>query len=373
MKVLILSITAGQGHHACGAAISDYLKSKGVQCRMLDCLSYINKLLGESVSQGYLLSTQYSPAAYGKLYRLAEKKEKPNGMLSLPKMTVSLLAKKLENYCLAYEPDLIVCTHVFAAQLATEFTVCKVPTIGIITDFCVHPFWEDTKIDYYVTASELLENQVRKKVGNGANLLPFGIPINEKFSHSVSKQEARAALGIEDKTTVFIISGSMGYGNIVKHIKHLDRLNLDFQIVSVCGRNEHAKKKVDALSLSRKIYNYGYVNNVDVMMDAADIIITKPGGLTSSEALAKGIPMILMNPIPGQEDRNAEFFLNNGIATLISETFPVDECLFDMLNNDWRLPLMETAVKNVAKPHAAKELGDFIIETVNTRLREKNN
>ena len=104
MKVLILSITAGQGHHACGAAISDYLKSKGVQCRMLDCLSYINKLLGESVSQGYLLSTQYSPAAYGKLYRLAEKKEKPNGMLSLPKMTVSLLAKKLENYCLAYEP-----------------------------------------------------------------------------------------------------------------------------------------------------------------------------------------------------------------------------------------------------------------------------
>ncbi len=366
MKVLILSITAGQGHHQCGMAISDYLKGKGVQCKMVDCLSYINRLLGESVSHGYLLSTQYSPGAYGKMYRLAEKKER---QMSLSRVTINLLAKKLENYCYDYNPDLIVCTHVFAAQLATEFAYLKVPTIGVITDFTIHPFWEDTEMDYYVTASELLENQARKKLGKSAGILPFGIPINQKFSTSLTKQEARKVLGIKDKRTVFIISGSMGFGDMVDQIKQLDRLDMDFQIISVCGRNDKARKRIDELHTAKDIYNYGYVNNVDVMMDASDVIITKPGGLTSSEALAKGVPMILMNPIPGQEDRNAEFFLNNGIASLVSDTFPVDECLYHILNNEWRLPMMEYAVKNTAKPNAAKDLGEFIIETINSGVR----
>lgn len=225
-------------------------------------------------------------------------------------------------------------------------------------------------MDYYVTANELLENQVRKKIGRTVGILPFGIPINSKFSTSRSKQEARKELGINDKKTVFIISGSMGYGDISKTIKQLDGLNLDFQILAVCGRNAKAKKKIDGLETQKDVYTYGYVSNVDVMMDAADIIITKPGGLTSSEALAKGVPMILTNPIPGQEDRNAEFFLNNGIASLISDTHPVDECLYQILKNDWRLPLMEQAVKNIAKPNAAKDLGDFIIETINSGICE---
>lgn len=368
MKVLILSVTAGQGHHQCGRAISDYLKSKGVECVMVDCLSYINKTLGESVSHGYLLSTQYSPVAYGKIYRMAEKKES-QPPLSLPKITISLLAKKLEKYCYNYNPDLILCTHVFAAQFVTEFQFLDVTTIGIVTDFTIHPFWEDTSLDYYVIANELLQNQAMKKLGRNANILPFGIPINQKFSNSTDKHKARQLLGLKDKTTVFIVSGSMGFGNIEKHIMALDHLDLDFQIVSVCGRNQRAKNHIDKLKLRKDIYNYGYVDNIDLIMDACDVIITKPGGLTTSEALAKGIPMILMNPIPGQEDRNAEFFLNNGVASMISETFPVDECLFHILNSKWRLPMMKYAVSNMAKPNASQMLGDFIIETVNSKLR----
>ncbi|MBQ3114673.1 MAG: glycosyltransferase [Clostridia bacterium] len=368
MKVLILSVTAGQGHHQCGMAVSEYLKSKNVECKMVDCLSYINKILGESVSQGYLLSTHYSPVTYGKIYRMAEKKE-PQSPLSLPKLTVNLLAKKLEKYCYNYNPDLILCTHVWASQLVTEFQYLKVPTIGIITDFTIHPFWEDTCMDYYVTASELLENQARKKLGSTANVLPFGIPISTKFANRTPKQEAREKLGFKDKTTVFIISGSMGFGHIEKQITALDSLKKDFQIVSVCGRNERAKKHIDKLKLTKDIYNFGYVNNIDLLMDASDIIITKPGGLTTSEALVKGLPMILMAPIPGQEDRNAEFFLNNGVALMITDTFPIDECLFHILYNNDRLSMMKTAIEKMAKPNSAKMLGDFIIETINSNLR----
>lgn len=368
MKVLILSVTAGQGHHQCGMAVSEYLKSQNVECKMVDCLSYINKILGESVSHGYLFSTQHSPVTYGKIYRMIEKKE-PQSPTSLPRLTVTLLAKKLEKYCYNYNPDLILCTHVWASQLVTEFQYLKVPTIGIITDFTIHPFWEDTCMDYYVTASELLENQARKKLGSTANILPFGIPISPKFSNHTPKEKAREILGFKNKTTVFIISGSMGFGHIEKQITALDNLDADFQIVSVCGRNERAKNHIDKLKLKKDIYNYGYVNNIDLLMDASDIIITKPGGLTTSEALTKGLPMILMTPIPGQEERNAEFFLNNGVAAMITDTFPIDECLFHILNNKERLLMMKHAIENMAKPDAAKMLGDFIIETINSNLR----
>ena len=149
---------------------------------MLDCLSYINKLLGESVSQGVsAFDTVLSGGVRQIVPNLAEKKKKPNGMLSLPKMTVSLLAKKLENYCLACEPDLIVCTHVFAAQLCNGIYRVQGSHNRNYNGFCVHPFWEDTKMDYYVTASELLENQVRKRWETTLTFCPSEYRLTKNF------------------------------------------------------------------------------------------------------------------------------------------------------------------------------------------------
>jgi len=366
MKVLVLSITAGQGHHQCAMALIDYLRSKGIECEMVDALEHITPLLSESVAQGYLLSTQYSPSAYGGFYRLAEKKGKPSAKVSLSRMAANVLSMKMSKYIKKSNPDLIVCTHVYSAQMVTEMSDIKAKTIGIITDFTIHPFWEDTDLDYYVTASELLTHQAIKKGIDAKKIKPFGIPIQEKFSKKLEKSKAREKLGLDDKPTVFVMSGSMGYGNLVKHIRRLDKLSMDFQIISVCGRNKRMKSTIDALQTTKTIHNYGYVDNVDLIMDASDVIITKPGGLTVSESLAKGLSMILMNPIPGQEDRNAEFLLNNGIAMMMSSTCPVDECLYQMLSNEWRLKHLREGVAYMGKPHAAKNLGDFIIENINS-------
>ncbi len=172
---------------------------------------------------------------------------------------------------------------------------------------------------------------------------------------------------IEDKTTVLVMSGSMGFGNLARQIKKMDALSSDFQIICVCGRNTRAKKRIDKLDMSHKIYNYGYVDNVDVLMDAADIIVTKPGGLTVSEALAKRLPMILINPIPGQEERNTEFLLNNGIAMKMTRTCPVDVCVFQMLVNNWRYALSKDIVEYVGKPFAARDLGEFVINYVKNK------
>ena len=176
-----------------------------------------------------------------------------------------------------------------------------------MTDFTIHPFWEDADLDYYVTANELLNHQASKKGIDTSKILPIGIPIHPKFGKKMDKLEARNILGIEDKPTILIMSGSMGYGNLETIITDMDTMDMDFQIISICGNNKNLKE--DRWDDNKeKVYNYGFTDKVDIIMDAADCIVTKPGGLTTSESLAKGLPMIIINPIPGQEERNLQNF-----------------------------------------------------------------
>ncbi len=362
MKILILTISAGQGHHQTAAAMENYFLEAGESCRVLDAYKYISPILSDSVEKSYLLSTQYTPKMYGSIYKAAEHK-KPRRGFSFWSFTNGIMGRKLQSYIEDYNPDVVICTHIFSA-LAMTYMAPAFPNainIGIITDFTVHPFWEDTELDYYVTASHLLTRQCVKKGIPEEKVLPFGIPIHKKFSNSMDKAEARELLGISDKTTFLIMMGSMGYGNVGKLVKRMDTIDFDFQILCVCGRNMRAKRNIDTMKTAHDLYSYGFVDNVDVMMDAADFIVTKPGGLSMSEVLTKGLPAILVNPIPGQEDRNLDFFLNNGLAMHVSSTFPIDEAVFQLLSNKWKAKYAPGASRYFAKVDSAKQLGDFVL------------
>ena len=163
------------------------------------------------------------------------------------------------------------------------------------------------------------------------------------------------------------MSGSMGYGNIVNGIMALDRLDLNFQIATICGNNKKLKAQIDELKTRKEIFNYGYVNNVDVFMDAADCIVTKPGGLTTSEALAKGLPMLMNNPVPGQEDRNVEFLLNAGAAVKISKTFPIDDALQQLFLSEKRRQILTDSIQLLGKPNSTKDLVAFIVGLISGR------
>ncbi len=362
MKVLILTITAGHGHNQTAGAIYNYLKTQGHNALTLDAYEYINPVLKDSINYGYLISTSISPRVYGKFYRLAEKREKADSPVSILKITNSILAKKIHAFLEDYRPDVIICTHVYAALLISYLKShgYTIPTLGIITDFTMHPYWEETDIDYYVLANESLVHQAVKKGLPKEKLLSFGIPIHPKFSVSSSRQVARKALGIADKPTILVMSGSMGYGNIAKNIRSLLEMEGDFQIISVCGNNKNAKKKIDKLVKTKPLYNFGFVNNVDTLMDASDIIVSKPGGLTTSEALAKDLPMVIVSPIPGQEERNTEFLVNNGLARAVTSTYPVDEAVYQLLHDERKLDAIRQTIRLYQKPHATKDLAEFI-------------
>jgi len=176
MKVLILTVTAGHGHNQAAAVIMDYLKERNVECEVLDTYEYINPILSESVAKGYLISTKFTPAVYGKLYHIAEKRERSNKKLSISTLINAILSKKLTGFLHEYDPDVIVCTHIFAAQIISYLQkkgTIRAKTIGIVTDFTIHPFWEDTDLDCYVTASELLTHQAAKKGIDVIKLLPL--------------------------------------------------------------------------------------------------------------------------------------------------------------------------------------------------------
>lgn len=349
-------------------ALEECFKSEradSVECMTLDVFEYVNPLLADSVQKGYLMSTKMIPKAYGAFYRVSEQRN-VSKYSSVGKLVKTILNKKLMQFLNEYQPDAIVATHIFSA-IAISYLRKKygmpAKTYAIITDFTVHPFWEDVDIDYYITATDLLDYQAMKKGYPLDKVKPFGIPILRKFADSIPKAEARRRLALEDKFTVLVMTGSMGYGSdVFSNLEKMDELPADFQLITVCGNNKKLKQHIDEMPKQKKFINYGFTDNIDVLMDAADCIITKPGGLSTSEALAKRLPIIMLDPIPGQEDRNEEFMLNNGIALSVSKTYPIDEILYQIIQHPWKLEQLRENMKYFSKPNSARDLARFILE-----------
>lgn len=373
MKVMILSVTAGFGHHATAKAVGDELETRGAEVRTLDVYEYINRAVKGTIDKGYLFSSKHTKELYRLVYALAE--NHGNSYFATPISIINVVnalgAGKFARIVTDFNPDVLVCTHIFAAQLINEIKkrgLLTTTTIGIITDYTIHPYWEDVPyIDYVVTASELLHHRSLKRGIESNRLLHFGIPIHPKFNHVIDRAEACRQLNIDpDCPTILMMGGSMGYSNNKKLIQSLSTTGMDFQLLVVCGNN---KRQHRDLSHTLETYNgpctvlpYGFVNNVEVMMSAADCIITKPGGLTVSEALAKNLPMILVNPIPGHEERNVEFLMNNGMAMLVTKTFPVDEAVYHLFKNPARLQSMRETMHAIAHPDATERLCSFILD-----------
>ena len=367
LKILFLSIPTGGGHHQAARALERYFEGReDVECRMLDMAENVNSALAEAVSKGYILTTSVTPKLFGTIYDLLDARENPSTEASRTiRVLMSAFQKKLRASIAAFRPDVIVSTHPFCTitlNRAAKRHPISAQMISIVTDFTVHPFWEQARSDYYVTASELLSYQAMKKWGTNEQVLPLGIPIDPKFSRKIPKEEARKQLGVDDKFTVLIMMGSMGYGTSTPDVlRTLDRMDEDFQILVICGSNKRMKSRLGRMKFTKEVKTFGFVNIVDVFMDACDCIITKPGGLSTSEALAKRVPILMLDPIPGQEDRNKEFMLNNGIALYISDTFGVDEAVYQLIHYPFKSQQMMENMAHFAKPNAARDLGEFIL------------
>lgn len=370
-KVLILTVTAGMGHNSTAKAIEDELSIKKISSKTVDVYKYINKIMSETLNKSTELYAKYTPDIYRVIYEFLDKGN-TDDKFNILGLINNLCSLKIEKLIDDYRPDVIVCTHVFAAQIIDEIkrkgkTYAKL--LGIITDYTLHPFWESIPtLDYCIIANEKLRYRAIKKGIPNEKIKALGIPINPKFYLEISKEDARKQLNLpQTSPVVLVMGGGLGLGVGVEEIEQILSLSTDVNILIVCGKSKKLAEKFRNLEdrlQSKRLFVYGFVDNVHIMMSAADIFVSKPGGLSVTEAFAKKLPMVMINPLAGQEERNAEFMINCGLALFANKTFTLDEAI-NMLITDPQIPkrLIENIDRIIIK-RSSEEIGRFIEELI---------
>lgn len=372
MKALILYTNTGAGHVSAAKAISEMLQNLGVTTIQLDTLNFAGKSTSKVIENSYINIVRKSPNFFGLLYKAGAKISNPK-IKSIIYILNILYSDKVYNIIQNEQPDLIVCTHLFCAQtisyIKKNYSINAI-TSAIITDYTWSPFWEETKLDYYFIPHKDLVDEFINKGMDKTNLLPFGLPVSSKFKTSMDKNEAKASLNLTPNIPhILIMGGSMGAGNIFDTSIKLSSNFKDVQFTVICGNNTELYEKFMNNSHNTNLNILKFTTSIDKLMDSADILITKPGGLTSTEAMVKGLPIILMNPIPGVESANKTFFLSHNMA-LYSNSIEeaIDSCNL-LLHNQETIDNIIASQNNNINSNAAMDIANFLISKVYTRRK----
>ena len=366
-KILLLSASAGAGHVRAAEAIEKaFNQAKDAANREVlhvDVLNYTNKLFRHLYSKAYIDLVNKMPEVPGWFY---DKLDKPwkneRRRLALDKLNTRPFVKLLREY----HPDLIVCTHFLPAEIvswlkAKERLASR--QVIIVTDFDVHAMWLVHHYEHYFVAIDEARVYLEVLGIPAEKITVSGIPIDPVFAIKKDKQEMRAKHGLApDRTTILLSAGGFGVGSIDALVSSLLPLQHRAQIVAICGRNEELKKRLTKLAARMKpdatvlLKPFGYTKEMDELMTASDIVLGKPGGLTTSEALAKGLVFVIVNPIPGQEERNSDHLLEGGVAIRCNNLPTLTYKLDRLLSDPKRVQSMKTNALRMGHPNAASEI-----------------
>ncbi|HEY7546960.1 MAG TPA: glycosyltransferase [Blastocatellia bacterium] len=364
-KVLILSATSGAGHVRAGEALERaFIESAAArEVRHVDTLEYTNKLFRHLYSKAYIEMVNRAPEMMGWLYDQFDKPWKnERRRLAFDKLNTRPFVKMLREY----QPRMIVCTHFLPCEIISWLKAKKrldSRQAIVVTDFDVHAMWLVHHYEHYFVAMDETRAHLETLGIAGQKISVTGIPIDPVFSRRKDKIEMRRKHSLkEDRVTILVSAGGFGVGPVEHLITSLARLRHPAQIVVICGRNEELKKRAERAARSAPASEsvafkiIGFTTEMDELMAASDVLVGKPGGLTTSEALASGLVLVIVNPIPGQEERNADHLLEEG-AAIRCNNLPVLAYKIDRLLDDAaRFEAMKKNVSRLARPRAAFEI-----------------
>ena len=314
MKFLILSCNTGGGHNATAAAISEYFTAHGQTCVTMDCLDFLPQMKAKLISEGHILLYRKAPKLFGLGYRFEEE--------HMPRFILSQCESYADEFCQAVQQvgcDAVINVHVFSALIMTaarrQFGL-KLPGYFVATDYTCSPGVAQADLDAYFIPHESLTAEFVQCGVPADRLVPTGIPVRPAFCTGVPQREARERLGLSaEGRLVLLACGSMGAGPMEELAQLLDQqLPAEDQLVVICGTNEKLERDLEKDRLSDCVSIVGFTREMDLYMDAADLILTKAGGLSTTEALMKRLPMVYINAVPGCETRNLEFMVSHGYA-----------------------------------------------------------
>lgn len=372
-KVLILAASAGAGHLRAADALEKAFKQKGAaaEVKSIDVLEYTNPLFRRLYGKAYIDMVNTMPEVLGWMYDSLDKPwQNERRRLALDRLNTQPLIKFLKKY----QPDIAVCTHFLPAEIISWLKAKRkidFPQAIIVTDFDVHAMWLCHQVEQYFVALDETREHLGKLGITPEKITVSGIPIDPIFAENKDKSAMREKYDLDkDKITLLVSAGGFGVGNIEHLLQALSELKTPVQILAICGRNEELKTKLEKLA-AEKLNNervvlkpVGFTKAMDEYMSAADLIVGKPGGLTTSEALAKNLVFVVVNPIPGQEERNSDHLLEQGCAIKCNNLPALSYKIDCLLADENRFAAMKNNVARLARPDAAGKIVDKLLTIV---------
>jgi len=367
----------GTGHSCAAEAILYALNRQGpdLETQVVNSFQYASQRVGKMVEDGYLQLLQSFPTLYGLLY---ENRESPNTVSGVRRWLTQLFAGNFELLLDSYRPDVVVCTHAFpfgVMSVLRERRGWIPPCIGVVTDFVVHPHWAQANMDRYAVATpELLPQLTGRGIPESA-VRVTGIPIDTRFSERPQVAALRERMGLGGGLPVILVmGGGLGMGPVGRVLRSLRRISEPTHVVVLTGKNEKLKARLEAEAvplahLPIKVQVLGYVHNVYDYMHAADLLVTKPGGMTSAEALACGLPMVILHPLPGPEMRNAKYLLARRVAVRANNERGLHNAIHDLLQNRSQLERMRALSVRAARPDSARHIAEWVLSLLPTEGR----
>ena len=372
-NVLVLSVGTGSGHNRAAQALKKaFAKDQRVhQVKYIDCLNYTNFAFKDVYSKQFLKVVEKAPNLWGWAF---DKTDVPWDQKNIRELIERLHTKKLVSKIMDFQPDICVCTHFMPAEIISRLlrkNKLKTHLSVVVTDFYVHASWLTELFCRYFVPHEEGVIQL-EAVGFDKNRINVcGIPIDPVFAQQKDKAKLRDSFGLDRNIPVILLSaGAAGTLNPQEIIRFLTSIKSSCQFVVICGKNDTLKSRLTEAVAShpghdQKFHILGYTKQMDEYMSTADLFIGKPGGLTTSECLAKALPMVIWDPVPGQEVYNSIYLLEHGAAVSPTAATTLGYKVDQILKTPGRLEAMKTAAQSISHPDSATRVAQTVLENAN--------
>ncbi len=365
MKILIFSVSIGGGHDAVARNLKSILTERDAEVEIVDALGLINKKLFKVIADGYLNLTDKVPLIYESLYKSVNNKQAS----SIANIGLEVLSSdKILDHIEMVDPDLIIATHPFVVAFISKLKKSgeiDLPFVVVVTDFKAHMLYESEFVDAYIVASPETKRDMIKKGFIRSKVFPFGIPVDRKFFKDVDKKYKRKKK--KSKTfSVLIMGGALGFHSMGIIVDEMLSLNTRIKVRVICGKNEELYNSIQrdfkhSIEIE-KLEVYGFIDNVHELMEKSDVLITKPGGVTVTEAIIKRLPLIIPYHIPGQESENADFLAEHHMAIVSENLGNTMNTVDTMAKNPIITEPLRNNMDRLARKYSLDNTGDLIVQ-----------
>ncbi|MFH1504086.1 MAG: glycosyltransferase [Candidatus Omnitrophota bacterium] len=369
-KVYILHISKFGGHSKAAHNLKEAFLNRNSQAKVssLNILGYFYPRSEKVIDFIYMLTIKYWPSLWGRAY---DRKKVVKAISPYLKFINRITFRRLSGFVKKYKPDCFVATQAFPCRLIADFKErfgLIIPLVAIVTDYHPHRFWIHPFVDKYVVACQEAKEALIHEGVEEEKIKILGIPISVNFLTAYSKEQVSKELSFsKDLDSVLIMGGGLGIGPIKAVAKALDVLNDNFQIIVVCGANKNLYDWFirNKIKFRKPIFVFSYTSSIHKIMDFSDIIITKGGGITVSEALAKNLSIIVVNPIPGQEERNVSYLLKKQAVIKAEEVNEVGWIISNLLKDKEKMFFLKERTKDISFIDSSPKIVDLILELIN--------